>query len=67
MENSLPFVLLYMKLHVWEHIGDTMATWEPRMLLGAALSNVREATRNLHIQVQNIDLMKDAQMLRYTL
>ncbi|XP_027213177.2 uncharacterized protein [Penaeus vannamei] len=52
------------KLHVWEHIGDTMATWEPRMLLGAALSNVREATRNLHIQVQNIDLMKDAQMLR---
>ncbi|XP_063615166.1 uncharacterized protein LOC134788217 [Penaeus indicus] len=41
-----------------------MARWEPRMLLEAVLSNAREATRNLHIQVQNIDLVKDAQILR---
>lgn len=41
-----------------------MASWEPRMLLGGMLSHAREATRNLHIIVQNIDLIKDAQMLR---
>ncbi|XP_037782177.1 uncharacterized protein LOC119578679 [Penaeus monodon] len=52
------------KLNVWELVEETMARWEPRMLQEALLSNTREATRNLHSQVQNIDLMKDAQILR---
>ncbi|XP_042225522.1 uncharacterized protein LOC121868727 [Homarus americanus] len=52
------------KLCLWEHIGNSVEDWDPRMLLDVMLSEVREGTRSLHSRVQYVDLARDARELR---